>query len=220
MPTLFSYPFGEYSKLMRDYISQNFKIAFGQHSGIIDVNKNKFELPRFPINEKYGDINRFKSIINYYPLEYEILEPEEKKLTKENNPPKFKVKFFKNQKNISNINCYSNEGDQWMKSNIKLVDNELIYNTLKTIQVVKTIQSKNGPLGANRYIISNNQTALNVMQLYTMLKLVAFNDKLTIDIVPLFETVTDLENAPKVMGQLYTTRKPRLFIIVLLFNRM
>ena len=125
VPTLFSYPFGEYSKYMRDYISQNFKIAFGQHSGVIDINKNKFELPRFPINEKYGEIKRFKSIINYYPLEYKSLEPVEKKLSKENNPPKFKVKFFENQKNISNINCYSNEGNQWMKSNIKLIDNEL-----------------------------------------------------------------------------------------------
>ena len=125
VPTLFSYPFGEYSRFMRDYISQNFKIAFGQHSGIIDVNKNKFELPRFPINEKYGEIKRFKSIINYYPLEYKKLEPEEKKLSKENNPPKFKVNFFDDQKNIENINCYSNEGDKWMKSNIKLVEKEL-----------------------------------------------------------------------------------------------
>ena len=125
VPTLFSYPFGEYSQFMRDYISQNFKIAFGQHSGIIDVNKNKFELPRFPINEKYGEIKRFKSIINYYPLEYKKLEPEEKKLSKENNPPKFKVEFFDEQKNIENINCYSNEGDKWMKSNIKLVEKEL-----------------------------------------------------------------------------------------------
>ena len=125
VPTLFSYPFGEYSGFMRDYISQNFKIAFGQHSGIIDVNKNRFELPRFPINEKYGKIKRFKSIINYYPLEYKNLEPEEKKLSKENNPPNFKVKFFDNQKNIENINCYSNEGDKWMKSNIKIVEKEL-----------------------------------------------------------------------------------------------
>ena len=125
VPTLFSYPFGEYSGFMRDYISRNFKIAFGQHSGIIDVNKNRYELPRFPINEKYGEIKRFKSIINYYPLEYKNLEPEEKKLSKENNPPKFKVKFFDDQKNIENINCYSNEGDKWMKSNIKLVEKEL-----------------------------------------------------------------------------------------------
>mgnify|MGYP001227516691 FL=1 len=125
VPTLFSYPFGEYSGFMRDYISRNFKIAFGQHSGIIDVNKNKFELPRFPINEKYGEIKRFKSIINYYPLEYKNLEPEEKKLSKNNNPPQFKVRFFDDQKNIENINCYSNEGDKWMKSKIKLVEKEL-----------------------------------------------------------------------------------------------
>ena len=125
LPTLFSYPFGEYSKLMKDYISQNFQIAFGQHSGVIDINKNRFELPRFPINEKYGEVKRFKSIVNYSPLEYKILEPEEKKLTKKNNPPKFKVKFFDNQKNINKINCYSNEGNKWMKSNIELANNEL-----------------------------------------------------------------------------------------------
>ena len=76
IPSLFSYPFGEYSKFMKDYISNNFKISFGQHSGVIDVNKDKFELPRFPINEKYGEIKRFKSIISYFPLEYEKLYPE------------------------------------------------------------------------------------------------------------------------------------------------
>ena len=31
-PEIFSYPFGEYSKEMKDYISKNFKIGFGQHS--------------------------------------------------------------------------------------------------------------------------------------------------------------------------------------------
>lgn len=87
-----------------------------------------------------------------------------------------------------------------------IFEDELVKNTLQTIKVVKEIQYTNGEKGAHRYIISNNQTALNVMQLYAMLKLVAFNDKLTIDIVPLFETVTDLENAPKVMEQLYTNK--------------
>jgi len=87
-----------------------------------------------------------------------------------------------------------------------IFEDELVKNTLQTIKVVKEIQHTNGEKGAHRYIISNNQTALNVMQLYAMLKLVAFNDKLTIDIVPLFETVTDLENAPKVMEQLYTNK--------------
>ena len=116
IPKLFSYPFGEYSKSMKNYISQNFEFAFGQHSGVIDLNKDKFELPRFPINEKYGDLKRFESIINYHPLEYKKLFPIEKKLTKEFNPPKFKVEFFEEQKNLDNINCYSNELNKWEKS--------------------------------------------------------------------------------------------------------
>lgn len=88
--------------------------------------------------------------------------------------------------------------------NIDGFEDEMVSNTLKTIKAIKQIQETNGELGANRYVISNNQTALNVMQLFAMLKMVAFNDKLTVDVVPLFETITDLENAPKVMEQLYT----------------
>lgn len=86
---------------------------------------------------------------------------------------------------------------------IEAFEDEMVYNTLKTIEAIKVIQESNGENGANRYIISNNQTALNVMQLFAMLKMVAFNDHLTVDVVPLFETITDLENAPKVMEQLY-----------------
>ena len=103
---------------MRDYISKNFKYAFGQHSGVIDLNKNKFELPRFPINEKYGELKRFKSLINYYPLEYKSLKPEQKKLDNENNPPELVVEFFNEQNNIKNINCYSNDGGNWKKPNL------------------------------------------------------------------------------------------------------
>ena len=68
IPSMFSYPFGEYSEFMRDYASKNFKYAFGQHSGVIDLNKEKFQLPRFPINENYGKLERFKTIINTFPL--------------------------------------------------------------------------------------------------------------------------------------------------------
>ncbi len=118
VPKIFSYPFGEYSLYMKNYISEHFEVAFGQHSGIIDINKDKFELPRFPINEKYGDLKRFESLINYAPLEYKSLKPEEKKINFKDNPPKLIVEFFKEQKNISKINCYSNDGGNWKKSNL------------------------------------------------------------------------------------------------------
>ena len=125
IPSLFSYPFGEYSEFMRQYISKNFTYAFGQHSGVIDVNKEKFQLPRFPINENYGELKRFTSIIKTYPLEYKKLLPLEKKLNQSNNPPLFSVEFFDNQKNIKNINCYSNEGNKWEKSKIQFKGNTL-----------------------------------------------------------------------------------------------
>jgi len=110
-----------------DFISKNFDFAFGQHSGVIDINKNPHELPRFPINEKYGDLERFKFLINLSPLQYKSLSPEDKYIT-ENNPPKLSVEFFENQKNIKNINCFSDEGNGWGKSNITFNKNILKLN--------------------------------------------------------------------------------------------
>ena len=124
-PIFFSYPFGEYSSLIKKYISKNFKFSFGQHSGVIDINKNHHELPRFPINEKYGDLKRFEFLIQLNPLQYKSLYPEEKYLVNNNNPPKFLVEFFDEQKNINNINCFSDEGNKWEKSNINFNKNIL-----------------------------------------------------------------------------------------------
>ena len=125
-PIFFSYPFGEYSNYIKKIISQKFQFAFGQHSGVIDINKNKYELPRFPINEKYGDLKRFKFLIKLSPLEYKKILPKEKFITTKNNPPLVTVEFFKNQKNIKNINCFSDEGNKWQKSILSFEENKLI----------------------------------------------------------------------------------------------
>ena len=79
----------------KQFVSKNFEFAFGQHSGVIDLNKDKFELPRFPINEKYGDMERFKFIVNLLPFQYKKVYPEEK-MIENNNPPDMKVEFLKN----------------------------------------------------------------------------------------------------------------------------
>ncbi len=117
-PDYFSYPFGEFSLNFINIIKKNFNFGFGQHSGVIDLSKDKFQLPRFPINEKYGDLKRFKSLINLIPFYYKNIIPYEKYLYSENNPPKILVEFFPNQKNLQNITCYSNEGNKWRKSEI------------------------------------------------------------------------------------------------------
>ena len=129
-PIFFSYPFGEYSALIKEHISKNFKFSFGQHSGVIDINKDHHELPRFPINEKYGDLKRFKFLVNLNPLQYKALYPLDKYLTN-NNPPEFMVEFFDKQKNINNINCFSDEGNKWEKSKIDFNQNTLKLNFRK-----------------------------------------------------------------------------------------
>ena len=126
-PKIFSYPFGEYSSQLKNIVKNlEFKFAFGQHSGVIDPTKDPLELPRFPINEKYGEVKRFKSIIKTLPFPFEIITPQDRYLLDKNNPPEVKIKFYENLINVENINCYSNEGNKWRKSNIKFLNqNEL-----------------------------------------------------------------------------------------------
>jgi len=126
----FSYPFGEYSLNFIDIVKTlNFKYAFGQHSGVMDETKNLYELPRFPINEKYGEIKRFSSLIKTLPFKYQNIYPEEKYLLQNKNPPKVEINFYENIKNLKSLTCYSNEGDQWRQSNIKFNNtNTLLIN--------------------------------------------------------------------------------------------
>ena len=123
----FSYPFGEYSQKQVDFIKSNFKYAFGQHSGVIDLNKNPYDLPRFPINEKYGDLERFSFLVDLLPLQYKEVIPEDKYIV-ENNPPKLTIEFFPEQKNLKQINCFSDEGNNWKKTDIELLNQKLIIN--------------------------------------------------------------------------------------------
>ena len=127
-PIFFSYPFGEYNLKQTKFIKNNFKYGFGQHSGVIDSTKNRFELPRFPINEKYGDLERFKFILKLFPIPYISLKPKDKFVSKKQNPPTVEINFFDEQKNIKNINCFSNEGNQWRNPIMEFKKNALEIN--------------------------------------------------------------------------------------------
>ena len=65
IPSLFAYPYGEADNriisLLKDY---KYKVAFGQHSGVINETSNLYYLPRFSLNEKYGDIDRVRFAAN------------------------------------------------------------------------------------------------------------------------------------------------------------
>ena len=88
------------------------------------------------------------------------------------------------------------------------IKNNLLKSTLESIRSMKIIQKSNGERGSNRYIISNNQTAVNILEVFAMFRLSNWSNP-TVDIVPLFETVSDLENANSVMTAVYQNKTYR-----------
>lgn len=120
--------------------------------------------------------------------------------------------FGTNNEDFKNYFTHSSEKRMELLTTISgtissdLFDDEITKQTLDSIFAIKKIQENNGELGANRYIISNNESALNVMEAFTLFKLCNWENP-TVDIVPLFESIDDLQDADKIMEQLYTNKE-------------
>jgi phosphoenolpyruvate carboxylase len=96
------------------------------------------------------------------------------------------------------------------ETNVSFDDNELFADTLKSVKAVKTIQQQNGKEACHRYVISQCNSALNVIEVYALFLLGGWKrEELTVDIVPLFETIDDLENASAIMKKLYSNKEYR-----------
>ncbi|MDA8565295.1 phosphoenolpyruvate carboxylase [Schleiferiaceae bacterium] len=86
-----------------------------------------------------------------------------------------------------------------------LTDDDRVDDTLQSFRVIREIQAKNGPKGAHRYIISNCRGAMDVARVFALARWTAFGDeKISVDIVPLFETIDDLMGAGASMNTLYS----------------
>jgi len=84
-------------------------------------------------------------------------------------------------------------------------EDKLTCDTLNTIRLVKEIQLSNGEKACQRFIISNCQRASDILQLIDLFLWSGWKkDSLSVDFMPLFETVNDLSNAAGIMEQLYT----------------
>ena len=87
-PELFAYPYGEASlAAQRTVQGAGFTAAFGQHSGVIGHGANFFYLPRFSMNQTYGDLARFRLAVNALPLPVSDVTPPDPLITGVNPPP-------------------------------------------------------------------------------------------------------------------------------------
>lgn len=75
-PKLFAYPFGETSAAYINIVKElGFNAAFGQHSGVSAGTTNPYNIPRFSMTESFGDMERFRMIVNALPIHATDIEP-------------------------------------------------------------------------------------------------------------------------------------------------
>jgi phosphoenolpyruvate carboxylase len=77
-------------------------------------------------------------------------------------------------------------------------------DALQVAKAMASIQQYNGERGCHRYIISHCTSSVNVLEVFALLVLAGHaSNQLKVDIVPLFETIDDLESADAIMETLF-----------------
>lgn len=111
-PDLLAYPYGEFGIREKQAARvAGFIAAFGQHSGIAHSGEDIFGLPRFALNERFGDVDRFRLAGNGLPLPVSDILPKDT-VIRGNNPPDFGFTVSKAIGALNNLTCFaSNQSD-------------------------------------------------------------------------------------------------------------
>jgi len=111
VPELFAYPFGEASAQVQHVVKDaGYTSAFGQHSGPLDASADTYYMPRFALNEAFGDMDRFRLVVNALPIPYSEMTPDNPTLTQ--NPPIFGFTRTADSPPINGLACYAADQGQ------------------------------------------------------------------------------------------------------------
>jgi len=92
-------------------------------------------------------------------------------------------------------------------------EDELIKDTILNISQLNSIQNKNGEEGCNRYIISNSEDIYSVLFVYALFRWCGWDDqKITFDIIPLFETMEGMRVSEATMQELFSIPEYRAHV--------
>jgi len=95
-----------------------------------------------------------------------------------------------------------------------LTGDDRVDDTLQSFKTIRAIQASNGPKGAHRYIISNCRGAMDVARVFALARWTAFGEeKVSVDVIPLFETIDDLVGAGASMNTLYSDSNYRAHLL-------
>lgn len=109
VPELIAYPYGEFSKdVIQLSQDMGFVAGFGQHSGAFGANDNIFTLPRFAMNENYGDVARLRTAAQSLPVPAGDVTPNDTVVDPANNPPALGFTVPMDLKRMDQLACFSN----------------------------------------------------------------------------------------------------------------
>lgn len=74
-PMLLAYPYGEYSTAVAQLVESMGYTAFGQHSGAVGPYCRAAALPRFPVNQQYGDLASLEDKLRSLALPVSSIAP-------------------------------------------------------------------------------------------------------------------------------------------------
>ncbi len=124
IPELFAYPYGEYSREIADLVKEmGFTSAFAQYSGAVRTGEGAYSIPRFPINEQYGDLNRFQLITNARALPASNIIPADTLIDSGNNPPAYGFSVT-GVRGLSAMNCFPSHMSE--AARLEIIDNTRI----------------------------------------------------------------------------------------------
>ena len=105
-PNIIAYPYGEFSNDVTRLVREmGFIAGFGQHSGAFGPSDDIFALPRFALNEAYGDMARFKTGASALPIAVADMIPGDTIIEPMNNPPALGFSVVSGPN--SGISCFS-----------------------------------------------------------------------------------------------------------------
>ena len=119
-PNLFAFPFGESSDLAQKTIERYFDAAFGQHSGAFSMNY-QYYIPRFPLNENYGSLDRLRDISKSLPFESAQLQPSNPTL----NPPSTRF-VLDVEGGVNGVNCFIADFQGSIEKKMTVLENKLL----------------------------------------------------------------------------------------------
>ncbi|MFT7104278.1 MAG: phosphoenolpyruvate carboxylase [Flavobacteriales bacterium] len=84
------------------------------------------------------------------------------------------------------------------------IEDPVLRDTAESYRTIRKIKAKNGGYGAYRYIISNCRGVEDMANVHAIARLSNWKSKLSLDIIPLFETIDDLAEGGATMTELYS----------------